>query len=553
MEFGIGIDDFKSVVEESIYVDKTFLLKNLLHSPRGSTFLFTRPRRFGKSLALSMMEYFLSDARASAKPLFAPYAIAKDPALCERHQNTYRVLHLNFKDVLGNDYDSMIQGIASKVALVYDQHRGYLDKLEEEKRESFERILRCRSSQQELIDSLRNLCSYIVRFEKKDVVLLIDEYDSPILRSRDGGFYDNAIAFFSAFYGTALKSNQDLCYGVLTGVAQIEKESIFSGLNNLVVNNVFSHGVEYFGFTKDEVSSLLEKAGLDNLKDEAETNYGGYRFGDNDVYNPWSVLSMVSAKGRFGLYWTSTSENSLIAEVLRSGDEDPELFDALYRLGSMNTFRTYLDQIVSFQDIHLGLAETLSLLVSSGYLTATESFMDGTMEIRIPNREISSIFYKEITLRYLTPSQRVAAFNLSDAFRSKDIHALSDALETYLLNAFSAYEMNDEKSYQVMVLTLCAVAFQSHLVKAEQNVGKGRCDIIVYPTKGDPLGIVIETKFYKSKVSSSALRALAEKALEQIHDREYASDLKKMGASPIHLFGFAFAKKHSAIVSQTAK
>ena len=548
MNYGIGIDDFKNVIDDAIYVDKTNILSKILCATSGSTFLFCRPRRFGKSLALSMMDYFLDENKSQYKSLFNGLAIEKDKSITDKHQNKYSVIHLNFKDLRGDNYDSLIYGVKNKISEIYNDCSYLKDKLSGVDLKYYDSIINKTANDQDYTISLYWLCKLLGN-NKKKVIVLIDEYDSPIIASRDGNFYDKAISFFKSFYGETFKSNNYLSYGILTGVTQIAKESIFSGLNNLIVNNVFSIGEEYFGFVEDDINYLINNSKLTIDKEKLCNYYGNYLFGNNLVYNPWSVLNFLNNSGIYDYYWINTSENSLIEEVIETSKQSDNTLQIIYDIISKNSYRGYIDSGVSFKDLNQD-DELISLLVASGYLTIKEKKDDDTYLIGIPNIEIRKVFNKEIAKRYMNNTNKNIAYSLSDSLRNRNIEDIEDKINLYLLNAFSSYEMNNEKAYQVLVLTMCSMVFSNHLVKAEQNVGKGRCDIIIYPNYEDRIGIVIETKYYKSKVSNAVLNDLAIKALEQIEEQDYISDLKKMDANPIYTFGFAFSNKRTKIVSK---
>lgn len=548
MNYGIGIDDFKNVIDDAIYVDKTNILSKILCSTSGSTFLFCRPRRFGKSLALSMMDYFLDENKSQYKSLFNGLAIEKDKSIIDKHQNKYSVIHLNFKDLRGDNYDSLIYGVKNKISEIYNDCSYLKDKLSGVDLKYYDSIINKTANDQDYTISLYWLCKLLGN-NKKKVIVLIDEYDSPIIASRDGNFYDKSISFFKSFYGETFKSNNYLSYGILTGFTQIAKESIFSGLNNLIVNNVFSFEEEYFGFVEDDINYLINNSKLTIDKEKLCNYYGNYLFGNNLVYNPWSVLNCLNNSGIYDYYWINTSENSLIEEVIETSKQSDNTLQIIYDIISKNSYRGYIDSGVSFKDLNQD-DELISLLVASGYLTIKEKKDDDTYLIGIPNIEIRKVFNKEIAKRYMNNTNKNIAYSLSDSLRNRNIEDIEDKINSYLLNAFSSYEMNNEKAYQVLVLTMCSMVFSNHLVKAEQNVGKGRCDIIIYPNYEDRIGIVIETKYYKSKVSNAVLNNLAIKALEQIEEQDYISDLKKMDANPIYTFGFAFSSKRTKIVSK---
>ncbi len=555
MAIAIGIDNFEEVISNSSYIDKTEILLKIVNASKGTTFLFTRPRRFGKTLALSMMEYFFDETRKDSSSLFDNLSIATYPDIRNKHQNKYAVIHLNFKDIRGDNYQIEFDGIRSIISEQFKKFDYLKEQLEENDINYFKKIVNLdHANEQDLGDSIYWLIKQINIKTNKDVIVLIDEYDSPIVRSRDNDHYEQIISFFRSFYGKIFKSNSHLYYGILTGVTQIAKESIFSGLNNLIVNNVLSIDKEYFAFSEKEVRYLLEK---ENIIDKLETikeYYGNYIFGDNsNLYNPWSVLNYINNNATIDYYWANTSENNLIEEMVQYSLNKDNILTILFEIIQGN-IRSYLNQSITFKDFMSSSSEEmLTLLIFSGYLSIKKKYSDLSYDICIPNLELKTIFNREINKRFISDISRQYNFRLFDAFKNGDIDIIEDSLNQCLLNTFSSYEMKDEKSYQVMVLSLCSIAFKDHLVKSEQNVGEGRCDIIIYPSRDENIGIVIETKYYKSKVSETKLIELANKAIAQINNRRYYDEFDKFNPDKIIIFGFAFSKNKSKIIKEIIK
>ncbi len=291
--------------------------------------------------------------------------------------------------------------------------------------------------------------------------MLIDEYDSPILKSR-GLFYDDAISFFRVFYGKVLKSNEYLKYGILSGVAQIAKESIFSGLNNLNINNVFTNDYEYFGFNEEDILFLVDKTNQNIDLDVLKLCYGNYNFGNNSIYNPWSVLNFLENNQEYSWYWLNTSENNLIEEAINYSNKDENVLNMIYKLVSSSSYRSFVNESVSFKDINSGIEELISLLIAAGYLSKSKKYEDGSFEIIIPNNEIKYVFKKEINQRYFKEIDNSYKFNLNDALKTGNINVIEDAINNYILKAFSYYDMNNEKNYQFLVLTICALTFNNN-------------------------------------------------------------------------------------------
>ena len=550
MEYALGVDDFKITKTESVYVDKTMILEKITKSISGTSFLFTRPRRFGKSLALSMIDYFFDINKKEYSYLFNDLYVSKNNDLIEKYQNKFYVIHLNFKDVQSDNYEQQIKGVLSIISdFVYSFHYD-MDNLGERDKIIFNRIKNLTASEQDIIDIIPIIMNLIKNNLNLDVIVLIDEYDSPIIYSRENGFYNKTISFFRSFYGKIFKSNINLKYGILTGVTQIAKESIFSGLNNLINNNILSNENEYFGFVDEEVQNLLKNSKLKIELDDLKSHYGNYKFGNNIVMNPWSVLSCLQNEGILDDYWVNTSSNSLLKEIINELKDNDELSNVFYNLIVNKDYYSSINPNIIFSDLLININNVISILVSSGYLTYGDANNNYSYPIFIPNIEIKNIFTREIIERFLIKKDLLFYSNLSNMIINDEVNNLEKFINEYLLSSFSYYELNNEKSYQIIVLTLCSIAFNNHLVKSEQNVGKGRCDIIVYPNKEENFGIIIETKYSKTKLSSSRLEALAKKAIIQIEENEYINDLKKMSSKSIYIFGFAFSNGKTKIISK---
>lgn len=548
MEYALGIDDFKITRTESIYIDKTAILEKIVNSISGTSFLFTRPRRFGKSLALSMIDYFFDINKKEYSYLFNDLYISKNSELINKYQNKFYVIHLNFKDVQSDNYEQQLKGILSIISDFLYSFNYDRNSLVERDKIIFSRIENLTASEQDLIDIIPIIMNLIKKNLNLEVIVLIDEYDSPIIYSRENGFYDKSISFYRSFYGKIFKSNPNLKYGILTGVTQIAKESIFSGLNNLVNNNILTKENEYFGFVDEEVEKLINASNLKVTLEDLKKHYGNYRFGDNLVMNPWSILSCLKNDGTLDDYWINTSSNSLLKEIINKLNDNEELSNVFYSLIVNKDYYSNINPNVIFSDMLININNIISILVSSGYLTCSES-NNYLYKISIPNIEIKNVFAREIIERFLVKKDLLNQ-NFQSLILNEDIDNLEKYINDYMLSSFSYYELNNEKAYQIIILTLCAIAFNNHLVKSEQNVGKGRCDIIVYPNKEEDFGIIIETKYSKTKLSTNRLEALAKKAIEQIENNDYINDLKKMFSKPIYIFGFAFANGKTKIISK---
>lgn len=545
----LGVDDFKAVKEESYYVDKTSLIKYIVSKTTSTSFLFTRPRRFGKSLALSMLKAFFEMDEEDKAPLFEGTRIYGEKEIVEGYFMQYPVVYLNFKNAIGENKEYLLSTTRQCLKEEYGRHR-YLRNspaLDDFEKTYIEDLLHDRLSEAALSSSIANLIAFLKRHHGKRVVVLIDEYDTPIRYAHDYGFYKDVINLYKGLYGAALKSNADILYAVLTGILQISKESIFSGLNNLVVNTVLDSGAEEgFGFTEEEVDALLKSYGLLEKKDEFKEWYDGYRFGRQRIYNPLSLLSAV-AKGETGPYWTNTSEKSSLFELLN----DSSLLPYIGNLLGSGEIESDVDLSISYLDIR-GTPEYLaSFLLATGYLTAEERLGGSRYRLRIPNREIKAVFEKEIVRRYIKEDGNDLAKRLSVALQKADAAEIRYLFETHILTNLSYYELNEEKHYQIMMASALSLVLRNYKIRTEVNSGLGRGDIIAFPNDLKEPGYIFEIKWLKGKTARSRLKASSEKALAQIEDRNYINEFSNTPVSNVVEIGIAFSLRDCEAAAKT--
>jgi hypothetical protein len=420
--------------------------------------------------------------------------------------------------------------------------------LSDDDKNYFMSIVKKNADDVDFTSSLRKLSHLLSLFYKKRVIILLDEYDAPIECDRVNEFYQDSISFFRPFYGEALKGNDDLRFAVVTGVLQVAKESLFSGLNNLLVNSITGSGFDqYFGFTEKETNDLLSYYGKGDRVLEAKTWYGGYRFGETAMFNPWSILSFA----RFGVlepYWTNTGENSVLGELI--GKSDERTLSSLNEVLSGGTVFVNVDTSINYREMSFTKDALFSFLVATGYLSCIERVDGTTFKVALPNKEVDEAFEREIKTRFIPLEKNDYYFSLRDAFLSGDSKRLSKCVEYVILSSFSSFDFSDEKNYQVLALTMSAIFFDECIVKSAVNEGNGRCDIMISPKNEGGIGSVIEIKHYKSKTSTTRLELESKKALAQIKERDYVEELKARKASKIFLYGMAFSQKNVAITSE---
>ena len=540
----LGIENFQDVVESCYYVDKTKLIATLCDAPTGTAFLFTRPRRFGKSLAISAMKYFFSD-EYSSKALFSDLSIAKlDNGEYLEEMNHYPVIHLNFKDIQAPTFERMMESMASLMCDAFTHfHLDEEGSFSEWEKADIAKVTQKSCDVVELSFSLKKLCDLLNKKKSHRVILLIDEYDAPVLSALENGYEPKATSFFKVFLGSALKGNNSLAKAVLSGVLQIAMASDFSGLNNLIVDNGFTEQEEYFAFTEEETKQLLEYYGFHGDMDEVRRHYGGYQLSEQECYCPWSALSFVRSGFHYGHYWGAASAN----RVLHYAQSDAAI-SAVSKLLSGESMYAYIKDPITAKELN-EQSPFLSLLLRSGYLRGESSFIFGTRRLSIPNEDVRSAL-KEDVLQTYGHNQ----FDLLNALRSSFLEGKSKELENllheYVLSALSYFDFGQERSYQIMVMTLTSLLFDDATIRTEENVGEGRCDLSIIGGKQSDFVIIMEFKYCGLKTRNDNLRALAKEALKQIYDKDYLESARKAGKSQIICFGAAFAGKRVALESK---
>ncbi len=461
----------------------------------------------------------------------------------------FPVVHLNLKNAIGSTYEDLIQKIRELISGEYERHAFLLesDKLSIKDKNYFRSILDETASDLDFTSSLLKLTIFLEKGEGKKTIVLIDEYDAPAHYAYQNGFYEPAILFLKQLFSSVLKSNPSMHFAILTGVLQIAKESLFSGLNNLITNSVLSTNMdEGFGFTEEEVKELIKYYGYYNKLNQLQDWYGNYRFGNAIVYNPLSVLSFIQSGGVSATYWNNTADNTILGNAI----EKMNGFGSLIPLIGHQCVSAPIDIALSYHDLDSGSENVISFLLASGYLTVKERLGDFLYSLSFPNKEIESVFQREIFLRYIPKNDFPVLLSVKSAFEKGNIEALENALEKYLLSSFSCYETGKEKNYQVMLSTALSLIFEDYVVKNEVNAGTGRADILVYSVKPHMPAFIIETKALRSNASQTRLENYASNAIKQIKENEYLDELKPYSPSLVQLYGIAFYKKRARIKTE---
>ena len=547
----IGIENFEEMQKQDFYyVDKTGLIVDLL-AGWGKVNLFTRPRRFGKTLNMSMLKCFFEIG--TDKSLFDGLAVSKEKALCETYMGKYPVVFVSLKGVDGLTFEtayralcSIIRREALRLEFLLDS-----DKLTENEKKSLNRILTGEYDDQDIRDSLQMLCTLLEKHYGQKPILLIDEYDVPLDKAYYHGYYPQMIDLIRAMFQSALKTNSSLFFAVLTGCLRVSKESIFTGLNNLMVHSISDPSFdEYFGFTDEEVGKMLSDYGLEAHHQEAREWYDGYRFGGQDVYCPWDVINYVYAlrvdpQAEPKAYWLNTSGNAMVRELIsKSADGTTQM--EIERLIEGETITKTLNEQLTHNEVDASIENIWSLLYMTGYLTAVD-YPDGNRyELRIPNREVRQIYMQQVLswFNHKVESETDKLTNLYAAFETGDVDTIKEILDEQLLDTVSFYDAR-ESFYHGFLLALLSTCANWN-VSSNIETGKGRSDIIA-GRKDRKVGFVVEVKDVKDE---EKLDAACEAALRQIDERDYTAILRRFRVKEIHKYGVAFWDKECRIATR---
>ena len=547
-EMPIGIQDFMEIREkEYLYVDKSEMIAHII-SGGVQAYLYTRPRRFGKSLNLSMLDAFFNLKYPKDNRWFDGLKVSECEE-CQKHKNAYPVINFDFKVLGVDDLDTFYSDIEDEMCVLYSQYRYLLDSdsIGQEDKDFLNSVIHLKLGHIKLRKAITRLSQMLYKHHGKKVIILLDEYDNPINNSYSRTFQQDVVGFMRSLLSSALKGNESLEFGVITGVMQIAKESIFSGLNNLYVNNVLSKDFdESFGFTDAEVRSILEDNGHPEKYLEAKEWYDGYRFGDADVYNPWSIINYVQKGFEPGPYWAGTSGNDIMHTLLDRLDDNG--FKELQDLASGKGLIRSINPQVTLSDLKNGRNGIYSMMVMSGYLSAIPH--DDMYELRLPNGEMYKVFSRMIVdhldERISEADSAKHISSISKALLSNDVDGLEKALYNLFADSIGYQLLSNESHYQMFLAGLLVSNKGGYSVSAEFENGKGRYDIMLESSIPTNPHVIIEIKHTKSDADDDTMSKDAERALSQIKDRDYIHGLK----GDILLYGIAFRGKEPRIVSE---
>lgn len=548
----IGISDYVRAQSEYYYVDKTLLIKEFLDQ-KPLVSLFTRPRRFGKTLNMDMLRVFFEISDEDTSVFFSDKEIWKCGSEYREHQGKYPVIFLTLKDVKFDSWSETIDKIRDLLQTEYGRHQELLEseRIANYEKEYFKRIIEGTATEVDLSSALEKLSRMLTEHYGKAPIIIIDEYDTPIQEGYSKDFYDEIIGFTRNFFSGAFKDNKYISYGFLTGILRIAQESIFSGLNNLTVNSVMDEAYDqYFGFTSMEVHKMLEYYGALEKEAELKEWYDGYLFGNEEIYNPWSVINYISKGCVPQAYWVNTGKNEILEEVLKTATD--EIIERLYALLQGERVVVRIDQNVVYRSLAEDPANIYSLLLVAGYLKTPKKELQGDgaylCEVAIPNKEIAAVYKNEILshLLQIGAITRTTSNKIAESLYTSDWKRLQTAIAEYMNKSISFYDAGAEGFYHGLVLGLIALMDNQYKIRSNRESGDGRYDISLFPREKKYPGIIMELK-WKNGLEEEALKLLAKEALLQIENKKYDSEMREEGIENILKLGIAFSGKRVSV------
>lgn len=544
----IGVSDFKLATTGYYYVDKTLMIRDFLDK-KPMVSLFTRPRRFGKTLNMDMLRVFFEKTNEDTSVYFKDKQIWQCGDYYTKHQGQYPVIFLTFKDVKSMTWEETFQKIRRLISLEFIRHNELETSsvLTAYEKEQYHLLAGDSGDEVDCQMGLQLLSLLLHKHYGRECIIIIDEYDTPIQQGHTCNFYPEIVNFMRNFFSGGLKDNPHLAFGFLTGILRVAKESIFSGMNNLKTYSILDDGYSsYFGFTEKEVKDMLRYYGKDDKYNELSEWYDGYRFGNTEIFNPWSVINYISDNCFPKTFWQSTGSNEIIGEIIQAAT--PEITKDLYKLLCGEKIAAYIDTSVIYPEVQNNPYSIYSFLLVAGYLKVANIYpqSDGNFmcDVAIPNKEITFVYEKEVLNR---TNQNSLAISISQAIFSKDTQKLQALLEDFMVKSISSIDGANEGFYHGMMLGLCAILGNRYKIRSNRESGLGRFDIQLMPlTKGMP-GFIFEFKHTKDEHTD--LSALADSALQQIEAKKYDTELRDNGVNSIISIGIAFRGK-SAVVKR---
>ena len=545
----VGIENFKELIQDGYYyIDKTLLIDEILITKAKIT-LFTRPRRFGKTLNMSMIKYFFDvKNKEENRKLFENLKISDSTYMSE--QGKYPVIFISLKDLKENNWEECLESIKDIMYKVFNDYEFLREKLNLVEKRQFDKIWEMTGNEKNFKTSLLDLSKYLNKYYSKKVIILIDEYDAPIISAFNNGYYNEAINFFQVFYSSALKTNDSLKYGILTGITRIIKEGIFSGLNNLKVDTILDKRyAEYFGILENEVIEMLDYFEIEYKMEEVRTWYNGYIFGDSKVYNPWSIVNFVDNQ-EIKAYWANISGNTLLENMMDHAGES--VYADLKKFTEGESIEKYISDGTTIKSLLSSNDEIWQLFLYSGYLTKSDEQTErteskNTYNLKIPNREIRSYFGDLFLNRFF--GTEVKTNILIKALENGDIKKFEKTLGEIMINMLSHFDLDSEmeKIYQVFMIGLVGFLMGRYEIISNNESGYGRYDLAMIPIKSNEKAYLMEFKISKTEKGMSAK---AQEALKQIDEKKYDTRLKARGIKNILKIGIAFYGKSVKVASK---
>ena len=528
----IGVSDFKEIVENNYYyIDKTKLIEDILHY-RAKVNLFTRPRRFGKTLNMSMIKYFFDiENKEENRKLFNGLNIFESEHMQEQGQ--YPVIYISFRNMEEVSWENSHIAIRQLISNMYDEFKFIREDMDERELFYFDNVW----FNKDIADwkgSLKALTKYLYEYYGKKAVVLIDEYDTPIIQAYQEGYYKQAISFFKKFYGDAMKDNEYLQFGIMTGILRIAKEGIFSGLNNLKVNNIFSEKYsEYYGLTENEVVEAVKYYGLEYEMEDVREWYDGYQFGETEIYNPWSIINFLDEK-KLRPYWIGVSGNKTIYDLL--GKADKKVIEDLEKLF---VGKTVYKAINEYMEYVFNASDIWELFLYSGYLTTDGEKKGELYPLRLPNKEIQTFFRKIFIDRFVGNYTQFS--NIVENLKNGKIEEFAKGLQDEILSSLSYFDTEkDEKYYKIFLIGIFIILANDYIRLSERESGYGRADLVLEPKNKINPSYIFE---FKAVNNENELENYAKTGFEQIKEKEYDVELRNRGIDKIVCVGLAFYRK----------
>ena len=528
----IGIDDFRKIIKEDCYyVDKTKFIEDVLQDA-SNVKLFTRPRRFGKTLNMSMLKYFF-DVRESEenRELFNGLDIEKSKYIDE--QGKYPTILISLKSIKYETWEESLEQLKSIISNLYNEFEYIRESLNESEIELFNDIW-FKKENGEYANSLKNLTSFLYKYYKKEVILLIDEYDIPLITAHKYGYYDEIINFYKIFLGEALKTNQYLKMGVLTGIIRVIRTGIFSDLNNLKVYSILEKKYsDFFGFTEEEVKEALQFFDIEEELVNVKYWYDGYKFGDSELYNPWSIINFLDGR-ELKNYWVGTSENFLIKNILEnSTSRTNEILDKLFNEEEVEEAITGTSDLSILMDSK----EVWELLLFSGYLTVKEKLDDDIYSLKLPNMEVKKLFKKE----FINVHFGISLFRKTmEALKNLNFNDFEKYFQEIMLKSTSNWDTSKEAFYHGLSLGMLSYLDNDYYVTSNFEAGFGRYDVVLEPKNRNDRAFILE---FKVAEAENKLEKLSKEAIKQIEEKKYDINLKSKEIKEITSVGIAFYGK----------